>query len=100
MTVSDIRNFLMADATDSDVDRILQAINLRKEYRQLAVKKYISIGDVVKFQSPNDLLVQYIGDVVKVARKRATVKIISTNISYPKYRVGSLVSVPMEMLHF
>lgn len=99
MTISDVRDFIMA-ASDADMVQIQFAIKYRQEAKRAAVKRNISVGDTVKFKSAKDSGL-YVAIVTKIARKRAHVKVLEcTNLRYPLYHVGTFVTVPMEMLNF
>lgn len=99
MTISDVRDFIMA-ASDADMVQIHYAMKYRQETIRAAVKRNISVGDNVKFKSAKDSGL-YVAMVTKIARKRAHVKVLEcTNLRYPLYRVGTIVTVPMEMLNF
>ena len=40
----------------------------------------------------------YVGEITDLRQSRCTVKILSCNVAYPKYAIGSLVTVPFAML--
>jgi putative ribosome biogenesis GTPase RsgA len=98
-TISDVRDFIMA-ASDADMVQIQFAIKYRQEAKRAAIKRDMYVGDAVKFKSAKDSGL-YVATVTKIARKRAHVKVLEcTNLRYPLYRVGTIVTVPMEMLNF
>ena len=99
LTLADFSEFLM-NASDADITQIHYLLKYRQDRKRAAIKRNISVGDVVNFRSAKDAG-QYTAVVTKVARKRAHVSVREcTNLHYPMYRPGMTVTVPMEMLNF
>lgn len=100
MTIDEVQNFIMTNASKEDIRAIQYAIKYRVDSMRTQVKRNISLGDKVAFKSQKDFG-SYTAVVTKIARKRAHVQILEcSNLRCPMYRVGSTVIVPMEMLSF
>ena len=84
-------------ANESDLTNLLEAIALRRAQLGVLSKWTLKVGDRVKFTSVRKRSqCSYVGKVTDKRNTRATVRIEGP--TYGKYPVGSLVTVPFNML--
>lgn len=82
---------------DAALDQLANAIQLRRNRKAMEVKYQLVIGSTVSFTSARKRApYTYTGVLLEKRQTRATVRI--TGPTWGKYAVGSLVTVPFNML--
>jgi hypothetical protein len=98
ITMNDTKLFIRM-ATPEQRNELAQFLANRRTIDMLNTKDDLQIGDTVKFTSARKRSpFTYVATLVRKANRRATVRIISANVSDPTYMPGTQVTVPFAML--
>ena len=82
---------------DAVLEQLANAVQIRRNRKGWEVKHQLGIGSAVKFTSARKRSpFTYTGTITDKRQTRATVRI--TGPTWGKYAVGSLVTVPFNML--
>ena len=97
-TMIQVKDFVKNCSVDERAE-LLKFIAERRAIDALDTKYDLTLGDQVQFTSMKKRSpFTYKGKLVKKAQLKATIQITWANVPYPKYSIGSMVTVPFVML--